>query len=183
MINTENDADILWANKFLVLNLSGSLYNVVGCFIFWFFFLIKINLVFCVTEFTFPDLLFVSFSVLSFLSFTVFIENSLTLLTNNRITSCNLCFICKCIKLNLENICINLLSILSSNFILFLICESTSKILSLFLIVWEVHISIELIRINVFHWSIHLVIFSITTWWVCCGLLFSLASKAKKWTQ
>lgn len=183
MINTENDADILRTFKFLVLNLSGSLYNVVGCFIFWFFFLVKINLVFSVTEFTFPDLLFVSFSVLSFLSFTVFIENSLTLLTNNRITSCNLCFICKCIKLNLENICINLLSILSSNFILFLICESTSKILSLFLIVWEVHISIELIRINVFHWSIHLVIFSITTWWVCCGLLFSLASKAKKWTQ
>lgn len=135
MIDTEDDTDFFRALKLLVLNLGGSLNNVVGCFGLWLLFFIKINFVLSVAEFTFPDLLFISFGVFGFLNFTVYIEKSLALFTSNWVTCGNLSFISKCFKLNFKDIGVNFLSILPSLLVLLFRFDDLSKVLGLFLII------------------------------------------------
>ena len=93
MIDAEDDTDLFGTFEFFVLDLSSCLEYVVGGFSFGFFFFVKINFVVGITEFAFPDALFVSFSSLGFFSFTVAVEYSLAFLADYWITSSNLCFV------------------------------------------------------------------------------------------
>lgn len=95
IVYTKNNTYIFGALLFLILNLSCCFNYIIGCLSLWFFFLIKINLIFCITKFASPDLLFISISIFCFFNFTGVIKNSLAIFTNYWITSCNFSLVSK----------------------------------------------------------------------------------------
>ena len=112
LINTENDRYIFFTINFFILNLCSCLQNIIDSFALRLLFIFNLNIIFKVTKFTFPNLLF--FIILFFnFDHTMDIQVRFTLFTWNRISCSKLSFILQSWKSNFENICIYLLSVLS----------------------------------------------------------------------
>ena len=147
LINAEDNRDIFVSHHFLVLNLSSCLNDIVYCFAQRLLLFFDLYIVTGVTELAFPDLFLITFFRLNLFSLTVNVEAGLAMRAEDGVSCCNLCFVLKSLEFNLEYVCVELLSEVTSwplpiDFLaLLILCSEAICIFS----VWEIEVSVELI--------------------------------------
>ena len=107
LINAKYNWHILLSWTLFVLNLGSSLKNEIYCITFWLFFLLDVDGVFVVAEFTDPHL--ITLTIFLLFNFAVDVENGFTFLANGRISRGQLSLVRQSLELNLKNVCVDLL--------------------------------------------------------------------------
>jgi len=117
LIHDENNRNIFFAHSFFILNLSGSLKDVIDSFLLGLLLVLDADLVNVVAEFTLPYLLFLivillaNYPAFSFDIFnnTINIENGITINTSDRVSCGYLSVVFQGFEFDLEDIGVNLL--------------------------------------------------------------------------
>jgi hypothetical protein len=111
LINAEYHTVFFATLTLLILHLLCCFNDIIHGLCGWLLFFFDFNDIFGIAEFTFPNLLFISFWTFTFLDFTAVVKAGLAVLANDRVSGGKLSLVSQCRKFDFKDIRIDFLSV------------------------------------------------------------------------